>query len=322
MTYDRAHIEDEAARWLLLLSEDPENHELVARFEAWRKADPVHEEVWARTERAYELIGQAPPTNRNQRRKTLASLNGISTPARFIGRPALAAAMALAACLLIAMLPEIRLRFMADYVTATAEVETIDLTDGSRVHLAPESALAISFKGGKRTVDLIEGQAYFEVSPDPDRPFTVATGAAMVTVLGTRFSVHKESLATTVAVRSGYVRVESVAGDNKTQTNLRAGQTAVVATGEIREGRIETDEIAGWINGELVARNRPIREIIDALRPYHDGLIVVRGDRFATRRVSGIYSLTTPEDTLRSLAAAHGARLKRFSPWILVVADN
>ena len=77
--------------------------------------------------------------------------------------------------------------------------------------------------------------------------------------------------------------------------------------------------MGGWTRGLLVARNKSIAEIVDMLRPYYGGAIVVRDDAFAGLQASGIYDLDDPVSTLRSLAALHGAVLRQVSPWLVVV---
>lgn len=67
----------------------------------------------------------------------------------------------------------------------------IVLPDGSKVWLNAESSLKYptGFTGNHRAVTL-EGEAYFEVSPDTGKPFTVESGGQRVEVLGTQFNLH------------------------------------------------------------------------------------------------------------------------------------
>jgi transmembrane sensor len=87
-------------------------------------------------------------------------------------------------------------------------------------------------------------------------------------------------------------------------------------------GRRGVDEIGDWLGGELVARDRPMMEIVHALRRYHDGMIVVQDGAFARTRVTGIYDLRHPAATLASLAASHDATVRRVSPWLLIVTSK
>ena len=313
---DRERAETEAATWLVVLAEDPDDRTLAARFEAWRSADPLHAELWERTVRAYELAGKGGPAG-----NVVPMVRPKARPAmprrRRIG---VAVVAAVAACLMLLAAPAMLLRLQADHVTATAELSSLVLEDGTRVRLAPESALGIDYAAGERHVRLLKGEAFFEVVPDATRPFRVAAQDVVATVLGTAFEVRLGSDSVGVAVRHGLVRVDG--GVPPRSEELSAGDWVSVAGGRMSRGRRNVDEIGDWLGGDLVARDRPMMEIVDALRRYHDGLIVVQDGAFARTRVTGIYDLRHPEATLASLAASHDATVRRVSPWLLIVTSK
>ena len=85
-------------------------------------------------------------------------------------------------------------------------------------------------------------------------------------------------------------------------------------------GQVRPEDVADWLRGQLVARDRPVREIVDELRRYYSGLIVLDDDAFGDLRVSGIYDLRDPVATLRDLAQTHAAKIRRISPWLTVVS--
>ncbi len=85
----------------------------------------------------------------------------------------------------------------------------LTLSDGTRVWLNTESQLRypVQFTGERRTVYLV-GEAYFDVHPDASHPFTVISGPAEVTVLGTSFNLRaypEEDIVTTLV--SGAVQM-------------------------------------------------------------------------------------------------------------------
>lgn len=338
----RERAEEEAAAWLVRLSEAPDDAGLRASFEAWRAGSDLHAEVWSRTARAYELVGKGPTQHgahwqayaaqRNTARDLPAARppdEGASRaadrrqrPARVTPRRLGLAAAALAACLMIAVLPSVLLHMSADLVTATGELQSTVLEDGSRVHLAPESAVELRFAAGAREVRLIKGEAFFEIESDPSSPFRVRAGDSVTTVLGTAFEVRRAGDAEQVAVQHGRVQVEAGGSLPSSSTELHEGEwLRLGAAAAPARGRLVPDEIAAWRNGELIARDRPVGEIVDVLRRYHGGAIVMLDESFAARRVSGIYSLRDPAQTLGDLAAAHGAKLRQVSPWLLIVTE-
>jgi len=320
--YERA--ETEAATWLVLLAEDPTDRDLVRRFEEWRASSPLNAELWARTERAYELAGKTTPNTSSV--VPFARPPGVaSAPSRRVSsrrrRVGVGVVAALAACLLLLATPSLLLRLGADHLTGTAELQLVTLEDGTEVRLGPESALSADFVAGERRVRLLKGEAFFDVVPDSARPFKVAAGDVVTTVLGTAFEVRLQEGAVDVAVRHGHVRVEG--GEPAVSESLLAGDWLNIRRGSpATTGRRSADEIGDWIDGELVARERPMIEIVDALRRYYGGIIVVQSETFARTRVTGIYDLRNPTVTLTSLASSHDARVRRVSPWVLVVTSK
>lgn len=335
---DRA--ESEAATWLVSLSDGQGNAKLRQAFEAWRTASPLNAESWERARRAYDLIGKRAPRHRDhwqpyagRRRREPRSLppaQPLAPPfpgrARHAGwlRPRrVIAGLAVAACMVALAgmsLPGMLIRLQADVVTSTAELRDLRLEDGSRVTLAPESAIDMAFAAGERRVRLIRGNAFFDVAPDEAHPFRVEAGEAIVTVLGTAFEVRRGEGGIFVAVQHGRVRVDDRRADSKTATTLQAGEwTRVPTIGPIAQGILKQDEIAPWRLGRLVALNRPAGEIVDDLRPYYSGAILVQSSAFARRRVSGIYDLRDPRTTIRDLASAHGAQVHELPDWLMII---
>ncbi len=63
------------------------------------------------------------------------------------------------------------------------------------------------------------------------------------------------------------------------------------------------DQVASWMQGQLVVKNRPVGEVVDALRPYFDGLVVLRGTALADQPLTGVYNLSDPVEALRAVRA-------------------
>jgi transmembrane sensor len=230
-----------------------------------------------------------------------------------------AAAGALAACLAIFAGPDLVLRLQADQVTATAEVRTLNLEDGSVVRLAPDSAIDIAYAAGRRQVRLLRGEAFFEVRSDAARPFRVAASGVDVTVLGTAFNVRLAELGVEVAVQHGLVQVDEATVPPPVTERLRPGEWVRVARhGPLERGAIPPEEVAPWLHGQIVARDRPMADVVDELRRYYAGLIVVADGALAGRRVTGVYNLSDPAAALRAIVAAHGGSVRQVSPWLLV----
>jgi transmembrane sensor len=152
-------------------------------------------------------------------------------------------------------------------------------------------------------------------------PFAVTAGDTKTVVLGTAFEVRRHATSAYVSGQHGKVQV-AVDGSSPDQTQpLVAGQWLLAgSTGDIRRGMSPPDEVAAWRRGELIVRDRSVRDVIDMLGQYHLGAVLLLDDTFGARRVSGVYRLEDPAATLRDLAASHGARMRAITPWLLIIS--
>jgi transmembrane sensor len=232
-------------------------------------------------------------------------------------------AVVFAAYLAFVFVPGFLLRLQADHVTSIAELRSFGLDDGSVVRLGPDSAIEVGQADGGRRVRLLKGEAFFEVTPDSARPFRVVVRDVETTVLGTAFNVRFAGEGAEVAVRSGLVRVDRAAARRSVAERLAPGDWVQVGwTGRVQRGAIPPEEVAPWLHGQIVARDRPLADVVDELRRYYGGAIIAAGGALAGRRVTGVYNLSDPVAALRAIVGAHGGSVRQVSPWLLVVVGS
>ena len=294
----------EALHWLIALQEAPGDTVLRDRFRAWLQASPAHAEAWRDLNRVDDLIGQA-----------LSTAKAAPSPRRSRS-VTVKAAFALAVCLLLALVPMLQVGLQADHRTTTAEMRRIALADGSWVMLAPDSAITVSLVEDKRVVTLLRGEAFFDVQRDPAHPFTVVAGDSSVRVLGTAFNVRRLQSGAEVAVAQGAVQVSRA----DIHVDLRPGDRIDTSQGQhgIRS-TIPTELVAPWRQGQLVVKDRTVADVVDTLRRYHDGVIMLHGSALAGRRITGIFTPDDPEAALTALVAPLGGSVMRVTPWFLLV---
>ncbi|WP_343525293.1 FecR domain-containing protein [Sphingomonas sp.] len=303
----------EALEWMIALQEQPDDAALRARFDLWRRM-PMHDAAWNELAHVSTLIRMAPQSG-----KAAPSLPQPSRRWRRSSR-AMTVPIAMAACLTAVflgrdLLPDIR----ADAATSTGEIRTLSLGDGSRVTLAPHSAIAFD---GTRHARLLRGSAYFHIRHDDANPFRVAAGDAVATDLGTAFEVQMNGSTTHIAVREGAVGASCTQGW-RDALPLRPGETATLdcATGIHRRGVVAPSHVAAWTTGKLVIIDRPLAEAIAALRPWHQGWLMTRGPGMA-RHVTGVYDLRQPDRALAAMRQAHGLGIVKITPWITIVRSD
>jgi transmembrane sensor len=320
-----------ASEWLIALREQPGDAALQHDFEAWLAADAAHRTDWQQIVRTHALLGTVTPQHathwvpepralRPDRADRILPLRARTSGRRWV---AMGVAAGIAAAVVMTVFPTAPWWFAADHVTATREIATIHLDDGSTVRLGPESVLDVAFSAGARDVRLLRGSAFFEVTPDAQRPFRVAAGPVQTTVLGTAFEVALEEDAARVAVRHGTVRVDAVTEPAPASQKLTDGAWLRVA----RDGAIVTGEeppaqVAAWLEGRLIVKHRPAGEVIDTLRRYYRGVVILRGDDLAVQPLTGVYDVDDPVAAMKAIAGALGAKAYQLSPWVFVLSED
>lgn len=154
----------------------------------------------------------------------------------------------------------------------TLDRREIQLADGSTVWLNRNSTLIYSepFNDEERNVQL-EGEAFFEVQSDPDRPFFVHTKAVTTKVLGTSFNVeaYAEQETIEVALVEGSVKVLYAGRDSVT---LRPGQQFSYdqTSGTGSTDTFMADEPYAWKSDVIYFNKASVEEVISKLERWYD----------------------------------------------------
>ena len=332
-------LQDEAVQWLLELQASKDNAAVQQAFDAWLAKDPRHvaafDEVlklWNSPELGKAVLGHERLAAMRGGRDDAMLRNAAATvhpnrPGTGAGRSAGASwsrrVGAIAAVLILAVAIShysgILVHLRADYVTATGQQRRITLPDGSTMLLNSGSAVALDFSGVRRNVRLIEGEAFFDVVRDPDRRFEVTAPHATVEVTGTKFAVQATGEGDNVTVQEGSVSVLARSGGAKAFKLLprHAIVLGTAGTGIVRT--VDVDVALAWLEGRIRFDNRPLGNVLEELRRYHRGIIIVADNRIKDIRVSGNYQLDSPALIVASLAEAVGATLTRLSDHVLIL---
>lgn len=325
---DHAAIrQDEALDWLLRLQQSPDDAALRAGFEHWRSADEANAKAFRKAERVWRLTGRiAPatvaqwPTRATTTHLPKAQIVQIDAPRSRRRVHWLGAAVA--ACLVMALAPQLSLRWEADYRTGPGETREVTLADGSVVQLDSDSAIAVDLAGPRRVVRLLVGQAFFQVTPDKNKPFEVRANAVQVTVTGTAFNVELSADQVSVAVQQGSVQVDDWKAGRPLASRLLSGQQLDYQNGQATQQSFALTQAAAWRQGQLIANNQPITEVLEQIRRYTPGLVVVRNPALGDQRVTGVFDIRHPEAALRAVVKPFGGQVVAYSPWLLVLQSR
>jgi putative anti-sigma factor len=169
------------------------------------------------------------------------------------------------------------------------------LEDGTKVWLNSETELSYPsrFAGTKREVMLL-GEAFFEVTPDKERPFYVKANGMDIRVLGTSFNVsaYQDSESTSTTLVEGSVAVSTANGAERTITpserlayNKKSHQLSVE--------KVDTELYTSWINGVYIFKNMPLEEILEKLSRWYDFSVTYQDETLKHTR----FSLTADRKT-------------------------
>lgn len=335
----------EANSWMIRLQEDPEDMALQRQFGEWLD-QTGNDDAWDEIKLLSHVVMDIPAQHRQEWEPFLTQLRTDPTPPSPmpasqehserepqndrqsapwpIGRRQTVrlAGLAIAASFLGFLFgPGLMRDWQSDYTTHTAETRIVRLADDSIITLAPESAINVSYTLGVRHIHLLTGEAFFEVTPNPNRPFRVLADTVEVTVLGTGFTVHRNSTGTKIGVEHGRVQVAHTHAPAGTTALLTAGQTIHMSwSGKSERGKMPLSQIGAWRQNQLIAQDQPLTEVVDRLRRYYGGAILITDAALGSQPVTGVYNLEDPVRALYGIAQSQNASIRQITPWLLILS--
>lgn len=318
---------NEASNWLLRLRGAPDDAALRLAFQAWLRRSPQHEQAYRRVERAWTLLGRLPPVFEPVWRDAddvEVLRRPVQDPRSRARRRIAISFLGVAAASIVvawAVLPGLLVAFGADYATGTAESRHLSLPDGSQVVLGADSAIDIDLRSADRKVVLLEGEAYFDVAPDPTRPFHVVVGALRITVVGTRFDAALTSSETRIDLASGTIEI-SGGRSRREPTTMAAGDRLVLdrATEAVTRSIVDVGDVGAWRRGQLFVENATIGSVVETIQRHHDAFVAIPDPGLSRLRVTGLYDLRDPDRALSALVEPHGGHVRSLSPYLRVLS--
>jgi transmembrane sensor len=162
-------------------------------------------------------------------------------------------------------------------IQATDDVKSDSLPDGSVVTLNKHSQVSFPerFTGDKRVLQL-NGEAFFKVKPNKQKPFEVHTNNVTITVVGTSFNVRSRGDTTEIIVETGVVQVAT----EKQTVVLKAGQKAITGLTEAHLQKDDnTDHLYNYYRSrKFVCDATPLWKLVEKLNEAYDVQIVFGND--------------------------------------------
>jgi transmembrane sensor len=201
------------------------------------------------------------------------------------------------------------------YTTDIGEQRSITLEDGSMIELNAHTRIRVAYRHAERDIELLSGQALFQVARDPGRPFIVFAGVANVRAVGTQFDVYRRANGTTVTVLEGRVAVSSEgtrATPDSSPPLLGAGeQITVTPTRTQLESSPNVTAATAWTQHQLLFDDTPLSDVVAEFNRYNTRRLVVDSADLASLKISGQYTSTNPDSLLRFLSLQKGVLVRK-----------
>lgn len=188
------------------------------------------------------------------------------------------------------------------YVTAHGEQRQVSLPDGSIIEMNVSTELIVRYYAKRRVVELVGGEATFDVASNQAWPFLVEIGDVDVRVTGTVFNVCREPDYVSVAVQTGSVEVTSGNWWNREKVMLMAGTaTQVRPDSPLAIEQADVSMLTAWHHGKVVFRDQPLEDVVREMNRYLPQPIRLTDNRLRQLRMAGVFSIQDAEGFLQAL---------------------
>jgi transmembrane sensor len=305
-------VREEAAIWAAREEGGSMTEADRAALQEWLQIAPEHSTALARYRKlSAELTPELPAIFEAIELKASASSRRNRFRRKAWGSAALVTTAALALLLL---------RGPETVRTARAECHTITLADGSRVELNANTELQVRFGREERKVSLVRGEALFQITKDPSRPFVVDTPYGRVQVTGTVFDVRAASRnKVEITVIEGQVEVQPARRPEE-KRNLTPDMQALLQIDRVTVQSLPAGagrDAAAWRDGQVVFDDTRLDEAMAHFASYHGRSITVDSTA-ADFRLGGRYSLNDLSVLLDSLPTVLPVRIEHQGSAIFV----
>jgi len=320
-------VRAQAAVWVTKLHSEDRSPEMEREFRKWQAQSAEHREAFEKTTDAWVAAGNIKFADAY---KALAAQNVRRPGGVYGGFSRWAVGGVVAVLVAVGLFAGQRWWERGLYDTAVGEQRVVTLDDGSRMRLNTDTRVRVSFDDSQRTVTVKSGEAIFEVSKDPARPFVVRASGSEVVAVGTAFAVRYGAITegrsneVIVTLIEGQVNVRPAAesasdaiaparliamkAGDRLRLSREAGSKVASAP---KVDRPNVEAVTAWKQSEVVFDAATLPEAVAEMNRYSRTSIVLVDELARTNlRVSGLYHTGDNVGFANAVAHLHGLRLK------------
>jgi transmembrane sensor len=218
------------------------------------------------------------------------------------------------------------------YRTGIGGFQRIVLEDQSAIELNTDSEVRVALSPQMRKVELVRGEAGFEVAHDASRPFIVSASKTAIRAVGTKFDVHRMANSVEVIVDEGKVLVGAPEMFQAREIvvlpsmlPLVAGQAAISSDSGVKLTTLRKSSIArklAWQNQMLVFDGDSLAEVIGQFNRYNERQLVIADPSVATIRIGGYFRPTNLDAFVSVLQSDFGIRVNLDGNRLVLAAST
>jgi transmembrane sensor len=199
---------------------------------------------------------------------------------------------------------------MKELVTeSTTEKKVCTLPDGSTVFLNANSKLTYRDEFGDHYREVtLEGEAFFEVMPNPQKPFLIKTGSVTTEVVGTSFNINTRTNSIIVTVVAGKVLLYKNKGDAIAMT---AGDQGVYSDKGLQKMINDDLNFLSWKTNALTFQNTSLAKVVDDLNRHYGNRIQIASKMLEGCTLTSTFIDQTLEEILKELTVVLSIELER-----------
>lgn len=289
-------VRDRAAYWYERMHSDDVTDAECAEFDVWCQADSQHVWHYRQIQQVWRMAHALPQTVVHQPGQ---NNTDVSVSRQQHRRAWLRYGIAGVATTVVSLAiidhagwfdtPE----YQSTHHTVHGQRSQIRLPDGTEIWLNTGTVVTVQYYKNRRHVQLVEGEALFQVDGTRGLPFTVDAGFGTVRVTGTQFNVRRNAQDFSVGVLHGAVEVMTGPWWSRQQTHLLPGY--VLHTDVHGKPVVQTDadvaNTVAWRDGKIVFRGTVLTDVVNELNRYSRDTLTISDPRIASLRLSGVFSV-------------------------------
>jgi transmembrane sensor len=330
ITPNRDRLEREVINWLIRLTSGEATPDDFTELAKWRGRSPAHNHAYQKISALWDQLDKPLLAWHQQSLLTENSLpeQCIERP-QIVKRPSekkrlkgLLAAAIFATLILVGLFPDYVIHPFADFRTLIGERTSITLADGSIAHLNTNTAINIDFSSDIRHIELLHGEAEFEVAHDTHKPFIVSSGAIQTQAIGTKFIVRLDDSSGAVTLLQGRVQTSSVGSiksDRQVVISLASRDQATFNNGRFSAiNQVDITEADTWKNGRLQMNFVTLEQVVTEISRYRRGAVKLSAPQLAHHKINAVIDLKQIDVWLEALETTLPIRVLHLGPWVLL----